>query len=391
MIRQIQLPGRDKPLVIPEPGWAASYPPPVSRRVFAAAHVAARPAPGDAVIDWESTMRVRDQLWAHGFGVAEAMDTSQRGMGLSWALAKELITRSAARAGQRRAAGSAAALACGAGTDQLADGQSYPLPEIIGAYAEQMAFVQSVGAGVILMASRALTASARDARDYLEVYGELLKQADRPVILHWLGEAFDPALHGYWGSTDFDTAADTVVELIERAGGQVDGIKLSVLDAGREVALRRRLPAGVRLYTGDDFNYAGLIRGDATGHGDAPHSDAMLGAFAAITAPAAAALAALDRGDTDGYDAAMGPTVPLSRLIFEPPTSHYKVGVAFLAWLNGWQPHFAMLADLQRQRPARHLLRVAELAAAARALTNPDLAADRLTDLLARLAGPERV
>jgi len=251
--------------------------------------------------------------------------------------------------------------------------------------------VQSAGAEVILMASRALAASARDTRDYLEVYGELLKQADQPVILHWLGEAFDPALRGYWGSPDFDTAADTVVELIERAGGQVDGIKLSVLDAGREVALRRRLPAGVRLYTGDDFNYAALIRGDTTGHSDALHSDAMLGAFAAITAPAAAALAALDRGDTDGYDAAMGPTVPLSRLIFEPPTSRYKVGVAFLAWLNGWQPHFTMLAGLQRQRPARHLLRVAELAAAARALTDPDLAADRMTELLARLAGPERV
>jgi hypothetical protein len=336
-------------------------------------------------------MRFRDQLWAHGFGVAEAMDTSQRGMGLSWEQARELISRSAARAGQHRAAGAAAALACGAGTDQLADGHSYPLPQIIGAYAEQMAFVQSAGAEVILMASRALAASARDARDYLEVYSVLLKQADRPVILHWLGEAFDPALRGYWGSTDFDTAADTVIGLIERAGGRVDGIKLSVLDAGREVALRRRLPAGVRLYTGDDFNYAELIRGGATGHSDALHSDAMLGAFAAITAPAAAALAALDRGDTDGYDAAMGPTVPLSRLIFEPPTSRYKVGVAFLAWLNGWQPHFAMLAGWQRQRPARHLLRVAELAAAARALTNPDLAAERLTDLLAHLAGPERV
>ena len=388
---QVWLPGRDEPVLIPEPGWAASYPPPVTRRVFAAAHVAARPAPGGAVIDWESTMRFRDQLWAHGFGVAEAMDTSQRGMGLSWAQARELITRSAARAGQHRAAGAAAVLACGAGTDQLADGRSYQLPEIIGAYAEQMAFVESAGAGVILMASRALAASARDARDYLEVYGELLKQADRPVILHWLGEAFDPALRGYWGSADFDAAADTVVELIERAGGQVDGIKLSVLDADREAALRRRLPAGVRLYTGDDFNYAELIRGDATGHSDALHSDAMLGAFAAITAPAAAALAALDHDDTDGYDAAMGPTVPLSRLIFEAPTSRYKVGVAFLAWLNGWQPHFEMLAGLQRQRPATHLLRVFELAAAARALTNPDLAVERMTDLLSRLADPERV
>ena len=396
MTTQIRLPGRAEPLLIPEPGWAASYPPPASRRVFAAAHVAARGTDGEADIDWEATIGFRDHLWAHGFGVAEAMDTSQRGMGLSWDQARELITRSAARAAEHRAAGSAATLACGAGTDQLADGESYPLAAIAGAYAEQMAFVQSAGAGVIVMASRALAASARGARDYLQVYGELLKQAERPVILHWLGEAFDPALRGYWGSTDLDEAAGTVIELIERAGGQVDGVKLSVLDAGREVALRRRLPAGVRLYTGDDFNYAELIRGDATGnsdarHSDARHSDALLGAFAAITAPAAAALAALDRGEVAGYDAAMGPTVPLSRLIFEPPTSRYKVGVAFLAWLNGWQPHFAMLAGLQRQRPARHLIRVAELAAAARALTDPELAADRLTAYLATLAGPEQV
>jgi hypothetical protein len=210
--------------------------------------------------------------------------------------------------------------------------------------------------------------------------------AERPVILHWLGEAFDPALRGYWGSAEFEVAADTVLEVIERGGGKVDGVKLSVLDAGREVELRRRLPEGVRLYTGDDFNYSELIRGDAAGH-----SDALLGAFAAITAPAAAALAALDRGDVAGYDAAMGPTVPLSRAIFEPPTYHYKVGVAFLAWLNGLQPAFAMLGGLQRRRPARHLIRVFELAAAARALADPELAAERMTGLLARVAGPERV
>ncbi len=375
---RIRLPGRDEPLVIPEPGWAASYPPPSSRRVLAAAHVAARPTGQAVVIDWESTIGFRDHLWAHGFGVAEAMDTSQRGMGLSWDQARELIARSAARAAELRAAGSAAALACGAGTDQLSDGQRYPIAAITGAYAEQMAIISAAGAQVILMASRALAASARGAGDYLEVYGELVRQADRPVILHWLGEAFDPALRGYWGSTDFDAAAATVAELIERAGGQVDGIKLSVLDAGREVALRRRLPAGVRLYTGDDFNYAELILGDAAGH-----SDALLGAFAAVTAPAAAALAALDAGDKAGYRAAIGPTVPLSRLIFEPPTYHYKVGVAFVAWLNGLQPHFAMLAGLQRQRPVRHLIRVFELAAAARALTDPELAAERMNELLA--------
>jgi hypothetical protein len=375
----IQLPGRDGPLVIPRPGWARAYAPPASRRVWAAAHVAARGGQDGEVIDWDSTMRFREHLWAHGFGVAEAMDTAQRGMGLSWAQARELMARSAA-------APARGALACGAGTDQLPDGERHPIPRIIDAYAGQIGFVQSTGADVIVMASRALAASAQGAADYLEVYGELLRQAERPVILHWLGEAFDPALSGYWGGTGFGAAAATVLELIERAGGKVGGVKLSVLDANLEVALRRRLPAGVRLYSGDDFNYAELIRGDAAGY-----SDALLGAFAAITAPAAAALAALDRGDLAGYDAAMAPTVPLSRLIFEPPTFHYKVGVAFLAWLNGFQPHFAMLGGMQRRRPARHLIRVFELAAAARALTDPDLAIERINELLARLAGPERV
>jgi len=376
MTASIQLPGRSLPLVIPAPGWAPEYPPPVSRRVYAAAHVTAA---NDAVIDWDSTMRFRRHLWAHGFGVAEAMDTAQRGMGLSWAQAQELIARSAAVPGR-------GALACGAGTDQLPDGSSYPIPRIVEAYLSQMAFVQSTGADVILMASRALAASARGAGDYLSVYGEVLEQAERPVILHWLGEAFDPALRGYWGAADFDDAADTVLSLLDRCGDKVDGIKLSVLDASREVALRRRLPAGVRMYTGDDFGYLDLIRGDASGH-----SDALLGTFAAITAPAAAALAALDRGDLAGYDAAMAPTVPLSRLIFEEPTYYYKVGVAFLAWLNGFQPRFAMLGGLQRCRPARHLLRVFEVAAAARALADPELAVERMNSLVAPFAGPERV
>ncbi len=374
MTAQIRLPGRSEPLIVPEPGWAACYPPPVSRRVYAAAHVAAHP--GGEAIDWESTMRFRDYLWAHGFGVAEAMDTAQRGMGLSWEQARELIARSAERG---RGAGR---LVCGVGTDQLADGERYPISRIIDAYTEQMAFAQAAGAEVVLMASRALAASARGARDYLDVYGELLRQAERPVILHWLGEAFDPALRGYWGSGEFGAAADTVLELIEMAGGGVDGVKLSVLDAGFEVALRGRLPAGVRLYTGDDFNYADLIRGDAQGH-----SDALLGAFAAITGPAAAALAALDRGDLLGYDAAIAPTVPLSRLLFEQPTYHYKVGVAFLAWLNGLQPHFAMLGGLERRRPVGHLIRVFELAAAARALVEPGTAAERMSWLLAGTTG----
>jgi hypothetical protein len=373
-VTRISLPGRAEPLEIAAPPWAAGYPSPATRRVYAAAHVAAVSAD---TIDWESTAGFRDHLWAHGFAIAEAMDTAQRGMGLPWAQARELITASAERAAAHRAAGRYAELACGAGTDQLAEGESHTLTEIIDAYAEQLAFVQSTGAGVILMASRALAATASGPRDYLETYGALLKQASQPVILHWLGEAFDPALRGYWGGGDFESAAATVLELIDQAGDKVDGIKLSVLDAEREIALRRRLPAGVRLYTGDDFGYADLIRGDGDGH-----SDALLGAFAVVTAPAAAALHALDAGDLAGYDAAIGPTVPLSRLVFEQPTFYYKTGVAFLAWLNGLQPRFVMLGGLERKRSAEHLIRVFELAAAAGALSDPGLAVSRMTQFL---------
>ena len=378
----IRLPGRPEPLLVSDPGWDRGYPPPVSRSVFAAAHVAARPG---GEIDWESTLGFRDFLWDYGFGVAEAMDTAQRGMGLSWAQARELIARSAARAAER-----GSVIACGAGTDQLPPGR-HSLPAIVAAYEAQLELVQSAGAGVILMASRALAASARSGQDYLDVYLHLLRHADRPVILHWLGAAFDPALAGYWGAADFGAAADLVVRLAERADGKVAGIKLSVLDAGREVALRRRLPAGVRLYTGDDFHYDELIRGDAPGgapRGRARYSDALLGAFAAVTAPAAAALRALDGGDLAGYDAAIGPTVPLSRVIFEEPTSHYKVGVAFLAWLNGLQPHFVMLGNLQQRRAPEHLVRVFELAAAAGALLDPGLAVSRMSGYLATAAGP---
>jgi hypothetical protein len=377
---RITLPGRTEPLEVAPPGWAAGYPPPVSRRVYAAAHVAsaarASENSGD-LVDWDATLGFRDHLWAHGFAVAEAMDTAQRGMGLSWGLARELIASSAERAAARRAAGGYADLACGAGTDHLAPDGGHSLPAIVDAYAAQLDCVQSAGAGVILMASRALAAAARGPRDYLDVYGPLLKQASRPVILHWLGEAFDPALRGYWGGADFESAAATVLDLIDQAGDKVDGIKLSVLDASKEVALRRRLPAGIRLYTGDDFGYAELIKGDEHGH-----SDALLGAFAAVTAPAAAALHALDAGDLAGYDAAIGPTVPLSRLIFEAPTYYYKAGVAFLAWLNGLQPRFSMLDGLERARPAGHLVRVFELAAAAGALSDPDLAVSRMASFL---------
>jgi hypothetical protein len=374
MTAKIALPGRPKLCPVPAPEWNLSYPPPKRRSVYAAPHVAAF---GDGTIDWESTMGFREHLWAHGFGVAEAMDTAQRGMGLSVGQAHELIERSAARAAEL-----GTAIASGAGTDQLA-AAPHSLREIIEAYADQLERVQGTGSRVILMASRALAASARSAADYLEVYGQVLKLADQPVLLHWLGEKFDPALRGYWGSADFHGAACTVLQLLERADGKVSGIKLSVLDANSEIWLRRRLPAGVRMYTGDDFNYADLIRGDAQGH-----SDALLGAFAAVTAPAAAALRALDDGDLGGYGAAIGPAVALSRVIFEAPTYDYKVGIAFLAWLNGLQPSFAMLGRLHERRSAAHLIRVFELAAAARALLDPELAVARMHEYVARQASP---
>ena len=369
MTAKISLPGRTGPLQVPAPCWKPSYPPPVTRSVYAAAHVAASP---DGAIDWESTMRFREHLWAHGFGVAEAMDTAQRGMGLSFEQARELIQRSAARAAEL-----GAAIVSGAGTDQLPAGQ-HRLATVVRAYADQIDMVQGAGSEVILMASHSLAASARSAEDYLQVYGQLVMLTDQPVLLHWLGPAFDPALAGYWGSEEFGAAADTVAELIDRARGHIRGIKLSVLDAAGEIALRRRLPPGVRLYTGDDFNYAELIKGDGDGH-----SDALLGAFAAVTAPAAAALHALDAGDLAGYDAAMDPTVALSRVIFEPPTYDYKVGVAFLAWLNGLQPAFAMLGGLQDRRSAMHLIRIFELAATAGALLDPELAVSRMSAFLA--------
>jgi hypothetical protein len=367
----IRLPGDREALEVPAPTWASTHPVPTSRRVYAAAHVAAVDAD---TIDWEATMAFRDHLWAHGFGVAEAMDTAQRGMGLGWPQSRELIARTA-----KRAAAVGGGLACGAGTDQLPPGGGHSLGAITDAYREQIDVVQASGATVILMASRALAASALTDRDYLTVYTALLRDVDQPAILHWLGDTFDPALRGYWGAANSTAAADVVIELIARAGDRIDGVKVSLLDAELEVALRQRLPAGVRLYTGDDFDYARLIRGDAT-----HHSDALLGAFAAITEPAAEALQALDAGDLERYDAVMDATLPLSRKLFETPTFNYKVGIAFLAWLNGFQPQFRMIGDLQEQRSRSHLVEVFRLAADAGALRDPDLSIERMTQFLAR-------
>ena len=340
---------------------------------YAAEHVVADPAadngPGrPAAVDWDSTLAFRRHLWSHGLGVAEAMDTAQRGMGLDWAATQELIRRSGAEA---KAVGGL--LACGAGTDHLAAG-THPLNAIERAYAEQLDVVQSAGAQVILMASRALAASATGPADYRRIYGNLLTGVDQPVILHWLGDMFDPALAGYWGDADLDAAAESVLAIIHENAAKIDGIKVSLLDADREIALRAALPAGVRLYTGDDFNYTALIESG---------SHALLGIFDAIAVPAAAALAALNAGDAAKFREILDPTVPLARHIFAAPTYHYKTGIVFLAWLNGHQGQFRMVGGQEHSRSLEHLIELHRLAAGCGVLRDPELAAARLATLVA--------
>jgi hypothetical protein len=330
-----------------------------------------------AAVDWDATLAFRAHLFRYGLGVAEAMDTAQRNMGLDWAATRELISRSAAQA---RAAG--ARIASGAGTDHLPVGPA-TLAEVTAGYLEQVAFVEGAGSQVIVMASRHLAAAATTAEDYRSVYDTVLSQVSQPVVLHWLGEAFDPQLAGYWGSADVATATDTFVQLVHDHASKVDGVKVSLLSAAHETDLRRRLPAGVRLYTGDDFNYPELIEGDGE-----HHSDALLGAFAAIAPAASAALTALDDGDVARYRAEMAPTLELSRHIFCAPTFYYKTGIAFLAWLSGHQDGFGMVGGLQAARSPVHLARVFELANAARLLPDPELARHRLGLVLAAAGIP---
>ncbi|WP_432059661.1 dihydrodipicolinate synthase family protein [Streptomyces sp. S1] len=348
--------------------------PPASRTVFSAAHVVADPyadttPDGPAAVDWDATLAFRRHLWAHGLGVAEAMDTAQRGMGLDWAGAAELIRRSAAEA---RAVGGR--IACGAGTDQLAHGT---LAEVRAAYEEQLAVVEESGARAILMASRALAATATGPEDYLDVYGHLLRQAGEPVILHWLGPMFDPALDGYWGSADLDAATETFLDVVAAHPDKVDGVKVSLLDARREVELRRRLPDGVRCYTGDDFHYPELIEGDERGF-----SHALLGVFDPLGPLAARAVRTLDTGDAKGFRTLLDPTVELSRHLFRPPTRYYKTGVVLLAWLAGHQDHFTMVGGLQSARSLPHLARAYELADGLGLFPDPALAESRMTSLL---------
>ncbi|NDL56914.1 dihydrodipicolinate synthase family protein [Phytoactinopolyspora mesophila] len=360
-----------------EPGvWTKPTGPFQSRVAFAAAHVVADPLGGNtpgapAVVDWDTTLAFRHHLWSYGLGLAEAMDTAQRGMGLDWTTTQELIRRSATEA-----ASVGARIAAGAGTDHLQE-PATTLDEVVAAYETQIGTVQDAGAQVILMASRHLAAVAKTPDEYRAVYDRTIPMAGSPVILHWLGPMFDPALHGYWGSADVDTATAQVVELIRDHAANIDGVKVSLLDADHEKAFRAQLPDGVRLYTGDDFNYPELIRGDG-----ASHSDALLGIFAAIAPAASAALRALDNGDDDAYDAAFAPTVPLARHVFGAPTYYYKTGIAFLSWLSGLQPGFTMVGGLQSARSLPHLVETFRLADAARLLPDPDLAAARMTALL---------
>ncbi|WP_067460902.1 dihydrodipicolinate synthase family protein [Actinomadura macra] len=351
---------------------------PRTRRAYAAAHVVADPLgtvdPAlNPAIDWDATLSFRHHLWDLGLGVAEAMDTAQRGMGLPPGRVRELIERSC-----REAAGRGAAIACGAGTDDLPDDRPAPLADIERSYLRQCRWIEDAGGQVVLMASRALCRAARSAEDYLSVYTNVLGSLTRPAILHWLGDMFDPRLAGYWGTGDLDAAADTVVRLMSENARAVDGVKISLLDAGREVDLRRRLPAGTTMFTGDDFNYPELIRGD--GHG---HSDALLGVFDAIAPLAAEALALLDEGEQDGFARVLAPTVPLSRAIFETPTYHYKTGVVFLAYLRGLQPHFIMLGGHQGARSVNHLSRLFRLADQAGLIEDTDLATARMLAVLA--------
>jgi len=354
---------------------AADFP----RIAYAAAHIVADPlAVNDPwvnpAIDWDKTLAFRHRLWDLGLGVAEAMDTAQRGMGLGWPEAKDLITR-ALREAQGR---DDALIACGAGTDHLAPGPNVTIDTIIAAYEEQIEAVESLGGQIILMASRALAAAAKGPEDYVRVYDRILSGVKQPVIIHWLGEMFDPALVGYWGNHDHAKAMDTCLDVIAAHADKVDGIKISLLSKEKEISMRRRLPASVRMYTGDDFNYAELIAGDEQGH-----SDALLGIFDAIAPAASAALAALGRGNNNEFFDLLEPTVPLSRHIFAAPTRFYKTGVVFLAYLNGLQDHFVMIGGQQSTRSAQHLAELFRLADKARALADPDLATARMKHVLA--------
>jgi hypothetical protein len=397
MAATITLPTTDGGLETYRLNDAAVFEPPApdqrfNRIAYSAAHVVADPRadtdPGlHSALDWDATIAYRRHLWSLGLGVAEAMDTAQRGMGLDWPTSLELIRRSLDAA--RDTPG--ALIACGCGTDHLAPDGAHDIDDVVRAYEEQMEAIEAAGGRLILMASRALARIARSPADYERVYDRILAQARQPVILHWLGDMFDPALAGYWGSRDVGRAMETALGVIAAHADKVDGIKISLLDKDREIAMRRRLPVrggpdgrGVRMYTGDDFNYAELIGGDCIGElPSRQHSDALLGIFDAIAPAASAALSALAAGDGSRFRAILKPTVPLSRHIFRAPTRFYKTGVVFMAWLNGHQSHFTMVGGQQGARSLLHFAELFRLADAAGLLNDPERACRRMQTLLA--------
>ena len=353
--------------------------PPFNRIAYAAAHVVADPLADadpwlDCSIDWERTIAFRRHLWSLGLGVAEAMDTAQRGMGVDWTTSLLLIRRSLAAAQDFPGA----LIGCGAGTDHLDPSDAVTLDDVIRAYEEQCAEIEALGGRIVLMASRALVKAARTGDDYAKVYGRILGQVKEPVIIHWLGEMFDPALAGYWGHRNHHEAMDVAVDVIADHAAKVDGVKISLLDKDKEIAMRRRLPQGVRMYTGDDFNYAELIAGDAQGY-----SDALLGIFDVIAPAAASAHGALTRGDKKTFHDILAPTVPLSRHIFKAPTRFYKTGVVFMAYLNGMQDHFTLVGGQESARSTLHLAELFRLADAAGLLADPDRSAGRMRHVMA--------
>ncbi len=364
-----------EPIQFPSKAETARF----NRIAYAAAHVVADPLADndpwiDTNIDWDKTIAFRHYLWDLGLGVAEAMDTAQRGGGLDWGGAKLLIKHALEAAKSRPGA----KICCGVGTDHLEPGDRVTIDDIIRAYEEQIEAIEAMGGKLVVMASRALARAAKSPADYERVYGRILRQVKEPVIIHWLGEMFDPALAGYWGSDDHTAAMDTCLNVMRDNAAKIDGVKISLLSKEKEIVMRRRLPKGVRMYTGDDFNYAELIAGDEDGY-----SDALLGIFDAIAPAASAGLAKLANNDLQGFHGIMEPTVPLSRHIFKAPTRFYKTGVVFLAWLNGLQDHFIMVGGQQSARSILHLAELFRLADKARVLHDPDMAASRMTKLLA--------
>ncbi|CAN5862978.1 dihydrodipicolinate synthase family protein [soil metagenome] len=381
MPTSIRLPAADGAAFVHTPGQPGSFERPVrpltSRRAFAAVHVVADPLAENtpvsgAALDWEATLAFRRHLWSWGLAVAEAMDTAQRGMGLDWPTTRELIVRSLAEA---RAEGGD--IACGANTDQLPDGPA-DIDEVVRAYLEQIELIEGNGGQAVVMASRHLAQAATGPDDYARAYGMILDQVGRPVIIHWLGEMFDPALAGYWGSSDLGEASDLFLAILGANAAKIDGVKISLLEKEHELYLRHRLPAGLHMYTGDDFNYPEMIRGD-----DTAFSDAFLGAFDVIAPAASAALQALDDGRVEEFEKVLEPTVPLSRHVFSAPTFYYKTGVVFMAYLNGHQDHFRMVNGLESSRSVVHLSRQFVHADQAGLLVDPEVATSRMAAVLA--------